>query len=158
MTQPDKCPFCGSTSVRPVNRLGVWWVICDVDTGGCDASGGEAATEELAIAAWNRRAPGGVSDVMHLPRALSPAEVQALHDFRVLFVEVRALCRREGAEAMREAARVTVGRHADEMREAAKRAAERDLELANFINGKASALEISAAAIRALPVPEEPTK
>ncbi len=55
-----KCPFCGevkSAEVFGLSETGgrMWKVICDVQKGGCGASGSWEDTKEKAVEAWNRR-------------------------------------------------------------------------------------------------------
>ena len=144
MTQLLPCPFCAGTDLW-VQPEYVACRYCSTEGPWCD--GGDKPD---AIAAWNRRAPGSVSDVMYFPRTISPAEVKVLHEFRVLFAEVRALCRREGAEAMREAAALAAE---------TTRLPSREVTSGPMAGWQTFPHEwpmTIAAAIRALPIPGEP--
>jgi Lar family restriction alleviation protein len=54
------CPFCGSRNVKAERAFydrSINWVACS----DCNASGSDAVTTKLAVAAWNRR----VKEVSH---------------------------------------------------------------------------------------------
>ena len=69
MTTLKPCPFCGKQvalidncheledceNFERCEATGYYAVVCDVNEGGCGASGGYARTEQEAVAAWNRR-------------------------------------------------------------------------------------------------------
>jgi Lar family restriction alleviation protein len=84
MSELKSCPFCGKQvalidncheledceNFERCEATGYYAVVCDVNEGGCGASGGYARTEQEAVAAWNRRAQpdhvGAATEMMPL--------------------------------------------------------------------------------------------
>ena len=64
----EACPFCGSTTAPQLftwtqingadegkDRIAEWAVCCDIQMGGCGATGPYYLTQDRAIKKWNRR-------------------------------------------------------------------------------------------------------
>ena len=78
MTELKTCPFCGGEAncnnmgLEDHNGVPLWWVVCLT----CKVSTCGHATEEDAIAAWNRRAAGWIPVSERLPKVGMPVLVQ----------------------------------------------------------------------------------
>lgn len=74
----DTCRICGRDVARVFNTAGGFAVACDTESGGCGAESVAAASEALAIDAWNnapRPAARALVDA-HARRALMESAVQ----------------------------------------------------------------------------------
>ena len=95
-TAPDAllpCPFCGGGNIAYVTNGDREWTTCD----DCLSEGPDAATQDEAIAAWNRRAGQSHADAGLLEALEDIIEQSAIGNFDATEIARAAIAAAKGA-------------------------------------------------------------